>query len=163
METQTKDQFNFILKTQETPEIASKLNGCSKWDFSKFLNNFYPTNNSDEEKLSSENKDENKDPEDSNISNYDFSTLLKKIPDDYSDDEYSCLKKEIDSFIQADDTNLFQNYSNQNLLKPKCKFFFIKINKFYLSSKLIKCGRNSILFGFSSFISLNHHKILLLI
>jgi hypothetical protein len=60
----------------------------------------------------------------------DFSDLINKRLDEYSDDDFSYLKKEIDSYIKDNDeeaeSNInSQNKSNENLSSnKKCNLFF---------------------------------------
>ncbi len=136
MTTQLKSQFNlhfineekasFIDKKEKTRLLEKPKNFLHSLnlliDDDHFANNF------------SQREEENY-----IFSHNDFSDLINKRLDEYSDDEYSYLKKEIDSFIQINQEEAEDDFFSKNKRKrdifsaKKCKFLFLILLSLYIS------------------------------
>lgn len=117
-----KTQFNYDLINQDKFPFPGQNQIMSH--LRKPKNSLKLIGSSNEEKYFSDYSSEN---EEDNLlfSHNDFSDAINKRLDEYSDDDYSYLKKEIDSFIKsndedsADDNLLSKNKSDEIKLSAK--------------------------------------------
>lgn len=126
MTSQLKLQFNFDMINEEN--VSSTKKKENKSQLKKPKNILKPISQFNDEKYSADYSSEKEDKY--LFSLIDFSDLINKRLDEYSDDDFSYLKKEIDSYIKDNDeeaeSNInSQNKSNENLSSnKKCNLFF---------------------------------------
>ncbi len=135
----TNSKLNFIFEMLDVENLSqgnkNETISCLK-KTQKLLKSTSPSN--DEQYFS----DRSCEKEEDNylFSHYnDFSDEVQKRLDVYSDDEYSCLKKEIDSYIKANDEEEnnhlnCENKSSQDFLFSKKCNFLTFCNNFYFSA-----------------------------
>jgi len=126
MTSPLKLQFNFDMINEEN--VSSTKKKENKSQLKKPKNILKPISKINDEKYSDDYSSEKEDKY--LFSQIDFSDVINKRLDEYSDDDFSYLKKEIDSYIKDNDeeaeSNInSKNKSNDNLsLNKKCNLFF---------------------------------------
>jgi len=126
MTSPLKLQFNFDKINEENDSYTNKKENKSQ--LKKPKNILKPKSKINDEKYSDDYSSEKEDKY--LFSQIDFSDVINKRLDEYSDDDFSYLKKEIDSYIKDNDeeaeSNInSKNKSNDNLsLNKKCNLFF---------------------------------------
>lgn len=135
MKTQKKIIFNTNLDEENFEYSIENLKPLTDFNIFDLKNKFSVVEISGKEKFTNE-KFAEKQEKNYQLSHNDFSEVMNKRLDEYSDDEYSLLKKEIDSYINSNEdqkdinnNDLTKNINNNRefFKKEQCKnnFWFL--------------------------------------